>query len=80
MVLLLPGGDGITGLQSGGGVRQLGRNFVVRNARSLGRARVCDGVAGRAQRNLSDRSTTLTKTRPEIAIGVGRLRRISIMR
>jgi hypothetical protein len=30
IVLLLPGGDGIIGLDSGGGVHQLGRNFLVR--------------------------------------------------
>jgi hypothetical protein len=30
LVLLLPGGDGIIGLDSGGGVHQLGRNFLVR--------------------------------------------------
>jgi hypothetical protein len=30
MVLLLPGGDGIIGLDSGGGVHPLGRNFLVR--------------------------------------------------
>ena len=30
IVVLLPGGDGIIGLDSGGGIRQLGRNFLVR--------------------------------------------------
>ncbi len=30
IVLLLPGGDGIVGLDSGGGAHQLGRNFLVR--------------------------------------------------
>src|SRR5207245_7981794 len=30
IVVLLPGGDGIIGLDSGGGVHQLGRNFLVR--------------------------------------------------
>jgi len=34
IVLLLPGGDGIIGLDSGGGVHQLGGNFLVR---TLGR-------------------------------------------
>jgi pimeloyl-ACP methyl ester carboxylesterase len=30
IIVLLPGGDGVIGLDSGGGVHQLGRNFLVR--------------------------------------------------